>query len=213
MTCAYDKLYVWDAQCALAAMLDYAVYCLHYELKFFYQMFLQSSYARRFAEGDVAVISGRSGVELARDIVEENTKKPCRIGAEYAANRSPEYWTGWALAYYQWYSGSDFVTIEREIPIDDICALYHPFHEMDIMLFVDKMNEWRMAYRCMTYLKKFRMAAGLSQRELAETTDIPIKTIQQYEQRQKNINKAQAEYIIRLSRTLNCEPEELLELE
>ena len=42
-------------------------------------------------------------------------------------------------------------------------------------------------------------------------TDIPIKTIQQYEQRQKNINKAQAEYVIRLSNVLNCKPQDLLE--
>ena len=41
--------------------------------------------------------------------------------------------------------------------------------------------------------------------------DIPLKTIQQYEQRQKNINKARAEYVIRLSRVLQCEPEDLLE--
>ena len=63
----------------------------------------------------------------------------------------------------------------------------------------------------MTYLKKFRQNAGLSQRELAIQTDIPIKTIQQYEQRQKNINKAQAEYVIRLSKALACRPEDLLE--
>ena len=63
----------------------------------------------------------------------------------------------------------------------------------------------------MTYLKLLRKEAGLSQRELSELTDIPIKTIQQYEQRQKNINKAQAEYVIRLSNVLNCKPQDLLE--
>jgi DNA-binding XRE family transcriptional regulator len=35
--------------------------------------------------------------------------------------------------------------------------------------------------------------ARLSQSQLAEETGIPVKTIQQYEQRRKDINKAQAE--------------------
>ena len=53
---------------------------------------------------------------------------------------------------------------------------------------------------------------GYTQAELAGRCDIPLKTIQQYEQRQKNINKAQAEYIIRLSKALCCEPADLLEM-
>lgn len=211
MTHAYDELYVEDAQRSLGTMLDYAVYCLHYELCFFFQMFLQSSYAEKFAHGDVTTISGKTGVELARNIVEEQTHEVCNVPPKYRMERSPEYWTGWALAYYQWYSGSSFLTIEREAPIDNICELYYPFHEMEIMQFVDRINEWRQAYRSMTYLKKMRVAAGLSQRQLSEKTDIPVKTIQQYEQRQKNINKAQAEYMIQLSRALHCKPEELLE--
>ena len=51
----------------------------------------------------------------------------------------------------------------------------------------------------------------MSQKELANKTEIPLRTIQQYEQKQKNINKAQAEYLIRLSKALYCEPEDLLE--
>jgi transcriptional regulator with XRE-family HTH domain len=53
---------------------------------------------------------------------------------------------------------------------------------------------------------------GFSQLQLANETGIPIRTIQQYEQGQKNINKAQAEYIIKLAKALYCEPSELLEL-
>ena len=40
---------------------------------------------------------------------------------------------------------------------------------------------------------------------------IPLRTIQQYEQRQKNINKAQAEYLVALARVLCCEVEDLME--
>lgn len=62
-----------------------------------------------------------------------------------------------------------------------------------------------------TRLKRYRSLVGLSQRELAERADIPVRTIQQYEQRQKNINKAQLEYVIRLSKVLHCSVEDLVE--
>ena len=54
--------------------------------------------------------------------------------------------------------------------------------------------------------------ARLSQSQLAEETGIPVKTIQQYEQRRKDINKAQAEYVIKLSQVLCCKPQELMEI-
>lgn len=208
---AYDRLYLEDAQSALAAMLDYAVYSLKYELRFFYNMFLESSVSRKFANGDAGTIAGKSGAELARIVVEETTRKECSIPYESTLYKSPEYWAGWALAYYQWSVGEEFAEIETLMSIDDICLMYSRYHEQDIAKFVERVNEIRMQRRCMTYLKKLRQNAGLSQGELARITEIPVKTIQQYEQRQKNINKASAEYVIRLSKALNCSPEKLIE--
>lgn len=48
-------------------------------------------------------------------------------------------------------------------------------------------------------------------RECSETSGVPLCTMQQYEQRQKNINKAQAEYPVMLSRVLCCDIDVLLE--
>ena len=42
-------------------------------------------------------------------------------------------------------------------------------------------------------------------------TGIPVRIIQQYEQRKKNINKAQAEYLVVLARVLYCGVDDLLE--
>ena len=62
-----------------------------------------------------------------------------------------------------------------------------------------------------TNLKKIRKKSGLSQSQLAIVTDIPVRTIQQYEQRQKDINKARAEYLIKFAKALYCDPEDLIE--
>ena len=56
-----------------------------------------------------------------------------------------------------------------------------------------------------------RMSRGFSQKELAELTSIPIRTIQQYEQKQKNINNAQTNYVLALSQALSCSPKDILE--
>ena len=52
---------------------------------------------------------------------------------------------------------------------------------------------------------------SMSQRELAEKSGISLRTIQQYEQRKKNINKAQIDTLIPLSMALYCEVRDLLE--
>lgn len=64
-----------------------------------------------------------------------------------------------------------------------------------------------------TNLKTLRLNAGLSQSELAEISDIPVRTIQQYEQKQKNINAAKAETVAKLAKALNTSVEKLMEIE
>ena len=86
-----------------------------------------------------------------------------------------------------------------------------PYHEMDIRQFVDKMNELYREAIHETNLKRLRTLANMSQSELACQAGISARTIQQYEQRQKDINKARAETLLRLARILHCEMEELME--
>lgn len=208
---AYDKIYLESARKSLARMCDYAVYDLKYDLEKFFYMFIKSSYAKRFEHGESSVVAGHSGVELAYDILDENGKLFLRVEPLYTTNRSKEYWLGWALAYYQWKTGLSFAEIIKYIPIKNILRLYSPYHEMDIRQFVDKMNELYLEAKKETNLKIRRKELGLSQSRLAELTGIPVRTIQQYEQRQKNINKAQAEYLVALACVLYCEVEELLQ--
>lgn len=64
-----------------------------------------------------------------------------------------------------------------------------------------------------TNLKTLHLNAGLSQSELAEISDIPVRTIQQYEQKQKNINAAKAETVVKLAKAQNTSVEKLMEIE
>jgi len=208
---AYDKTYLEKARTNLGRMLDFAKYDLHYDITDFFNMFLESGIASRFEKGDFRIIVGMSGVELAYEVLDKTNITFERIKPKYTINRSEEYWTGWALAYYQWKTSLDFSEIIRYIPIKEIRDLYSPYHEMDIRQFVDKMNSLYRERKPETNLKLLRQNAGLSQRELSKLSEIPLRTIQQYEQRQKNINKAQASYLMALSKVLCCKMSDLLE--
>ena len=89
--------------------------------------------------------------------------------------------------------------------------MYKKFHEMDITHFVVELDRMRAEENHIASLKRLRLYAGMSQSELAAATGIPVRTIQQYEQKQKDINNAKVDYIIKLSTALYCRPEDILE--
>ena len=205
---AYDRNYLEKARISLGRMLDYAVYDLKYDLADYWDMFLAAPVSRQFERGEVSVLAGKSGVELALMVAgkEQEYTKPF-----FSEGKSEEYWTGWALAYYQWKTCLSFAQITELIPIKEIQGMYSPYHEMDIRQFCDRVSEIYAERKPHTNLKRKRLAVGLSQSQLAKLTGIPVRTIQQYEQGQKDINKARAEYVITLARALYCDPQLLLE--
>lgn len=213
MICAYDKIYLEKAKVSLGRMMDFAVYDLDYDIDEFFQLFIESGVAKRFENGDSATVAGKSGVELAYEVLERTQGDKERVAPNYTANRSEEYWAGYVLAYYQWLKAKSFKDIVEHVPVKRIKALYNPYHEMDIRQLVDKMDELYKKENPDTNLKRIRMEAGLSQSELANISGVPVRTIQEYEQGRKNINKAQVEYLMMLSQALCCDIKDLLESE
>ena len=89
--------------------------------------------------------------------------------------------------------------------------MYDTLHEADITKFFAVADEYIASHRDETNLKRIRTAAGLSQSQLAEKSDVAVRNIQMYEQRRNDINKAQADILARLARTLGCNIEDLFE--
>ena len=52
---------------------------------------------------------------------------------------------------------------------------------------------------------------GCTQAELAKRSNVSLRSIQMYEQRNKDINKASAETVLSLAKVLGCTMEDLLE--
>lgn len=60
-------------------------------------------------------------------------------------------------------------------------------------------------------LKKYRIAMGFTQSELADLSGINIKSIASYEQFPERINKASVETIAKLADSLGCNLDDLIE--
>ncbi len=60
-------------------------------------------------------------------------------------------------------------------------------------------------------IKQIRESRGISQAELAETSGVNLRSIQMYEQKVNDIDKAQSQSLYKLSRVLGCGIEDLLE--
>ena len=211
MTGAYSEMYLKDAKEVLAGCLDYMINDCAIEADLAASMFVQSGYASRFERGNPSVVAGMSGVELGRKTLEETCQnkempEPC-----YTEGRSPEYWAGWSLAEYQWASGRHFWEIFEHVPLSRIIQLYNVFHEMDSLQFLNEMEERCSTPRPECRLKKLRENRGLSQTQLSELSGVSLRSIQMYEQRVNDIDKAQAHTLYKLSRVIGCNIEDLLE--
>lgn len=208
---AYGETLLDKAQLTLACMFDFAVNDCGVDLNTFYNWFLNSDLSYRFARGESSVVAGRSGVEIAREILFCNDYEVSnRFEVSASTTRSREFWLGSCLAYYQWYKNISFQRITEDIGIDYIIEMYNPYHEMDIMSFVEAFDEIRGKESERSALKRLRKYAKVSQKMLADASGIPVRTIQQYEQGQKDISKASIGTVIALAKALHCSPEDLI---
>lgn len=65
----------------------------------------------------------------------------------------------------------------------------------------------------MNKLKEIRTQQGLSQSLLSKEANVSLKTLQAYEQGDRDLNKAQAETVYKLAQALNCKMEELIDIQ
>lgn len=208
---AYQEIYLNSVQTSLGDAFDYAINTCGISGNDFVKMFVVSSVCTKMEKGEVKYLVGKSGIELVREIIYEATGKEIQLVDSKKTGRSKEYWIGWVVAYYQWYSARKYQDIFKAISFEDLKRLYMTLHEADVTKFVDVAESRIKEVFPDTNLKRIRVAYGCSQSELARDSGVSLRSIQMYEQRQKDINKANAETVYRLSKFLGCEMEDLIE--
>ena len=208
---AYDEIYVDSAQNVLGHAVDFAVMTLGLEPNMFGDAFAVSGASKQFAAGNPAYVAGMNGCELARKVLEETGTPFADAEDAMYLDKSPEYWAGWALAYYQWFTGYSFMEILAAVPVEQIMAMYPTYHEMDVSQFAEQMDMRMQEAYPQTKLRMRRETCGFSQSELSVDADVPLRQIQLFEQRQRDINKCAAITLLKLSRSLHCSIEDLME--
>ena len=208
---AYRETYLSKAQSLLGDAFDYAVNVFGVPGDVFVKIFIANPICTRLENGDPSCVAAKNGIEIAAEIIADALGEKKQIEIEPRLGRSEEYWIGWAVAYYQWYSDRKFSEIFKIYSFDDLKVLYHPLHEADISKFVDITEARIKSVFPETNLKRIRTAYGCSQAELAEMSGVGLRSIQMYEQRNKDINKASAESLLRISKVLGCRIEDLIE--
>ncbi len=208
---AYDNQYLDDAMKCLGEAMDYASNSCQVNMDSFLELFIGTGYAEQFAAGVPKYVSGLSGTELVMDVLINS-----RIDIDFPQPQidyecSPQYWCGWILAYYQWYTGRSFKEIAKHITMQEIEKLYPTLHEASEEKFVDTVNRMIRKKNPPTRLQTQRKISGYSQRELAEKVGVNLRTLQQYEIRAKDINKAAGATLLALAKVLGCRVEDLLE--
>lgn len=208
-THAYSQLYLSKASRAVGNMLHDAVLEFDINGTDFLKRFIQSDVAEQFESGNPKYIAGKSGLELFLEVVEKTTGES--YNAELIENyeRSPEYWVGWVLTHYQWYSGRTFKSIIDTIPYDEIIGLYGTLHEADIQKSYEVLDAHFANSE--SKLKIARKHCGLTQEALANESGVSINTIRAYERKSKDLNKAQFDIVMRLTKVLKCDVSEFFD--
>ena len=142
MTHAYSDLYVESAQDILGHAFDWVVNTCGADLTTFFDRFSHSTIAVLFGTGYPKYVAGCNGAELVNFVMDELGLPEYDQPHEFYADRSPEYWAGWVLAYFQWKNNLVFRKIFEKISIERIIGLYHLGHEQDVRNVADVLTEW-----------------------------------------------------------------------
>ena len=208
---AYQEMYLSRAQQVVGEVFEFGINHFNISGKLFLQMFVVSSASKRLEVGEPSYIAGKSGKDIAYEIINETYGKMIMEDKGDYITNSIEYWIGWAVAYYQWYSSRKYSEIFQVVSYEDLLRMYYTLHEADITKFVEVLNEKIKEFFLETNLKRIRLVANITQLELSKRSGVSLRSIQMYEQRNKDINKASIETVYKLARTLGCTMEDLIE--
>ena len=156
MTHAYQEIYLSNAQAALGDAFDYGVRVCGVPGENFIKLFTVSSVSKHMENGEPAYLAGKSGIELAAQILAETTGMTEQPEQPERYARSCEYWIGWAVAYYQWYSGRKYSEIFEVLSFAELEKMYYTLHEADVSKFAEIADARIREHFAETNLKRIR---------------------------------------------------------
>jgi DNA-binding Xre family transcriptional regulator len=205
---AYDEMYVEGAMIRMGDMLEYACLDCGYDPDGFWKMFIQNDVSRSFEIGDISVVAGKSGPELAYMILSDVDYREEFTEPTWREDRSDLYWSGWVLAYYQWYTSQRFSVIWSSISIRMLQKMYSPLHEADISKIVEILSKMQKPVR-KSSIRNLRLVRGITQQELADHAHMSISQLQRLEYGERKVENLALKTALALANALGVAVEEL----
>ena len=204
----YQKMIMNKNAGIIGDLFDFLINECSIEQKDAIDYFLKSKVCAKLENKEYNYLIGKSGIELGLEILEEfNIQVDDYSTISFI--RTPEYWCGWAISYFHHIKDTKYSKIFEFVKFDELLQMYPTLHEADITKFIEVLEEIKKNKP--SNLKKIRLNYGCSQKELSELSGVSLRSIQMYEQKQKNINKAQIDAVCKLAKALGCNIEDILE--
>ena len=212
---AYSELYLDDAMSVLGEFCASGINVCAEEPDQLFMRFAYSVTGREFGRGNPKYTAGISGPELYREVILETSgaepdNQPDRM---LSLDRTPAYWAGWVLAWYQWNKNKTFIWLyEHGLQLAKVIRMYQ-LHEADLSAFEDTADQIVRSNHQAEFppLKSLLMSHAMTQKHLSEASGVSLRMIQLYEQGQNDLKKAQAQVVLALADTMHCSVADLLE--
>lgn len=205
----FDGFYLEPMMEKLGAIFDICIRCNGIPGDQVAQAFVDSELAWQFEHQNPKYVAGLSGEELAL-ILGERTELNIVLPDEPLNGFTPQFWLGQMLAYFQAKTAWPYRRIFEYLDYDRLEGLFLRHGEDDPEFFCEYLKALLAQQPFQSRLKSLRKSARLTQQELAEKSAVSLRSLQQYEQGAKSLEKASAETVRKLSLVLGCSMEELL---
>ena len=199
----------------LGKAFEFAEKCLPDGAAGFYRRFVDSAAAASCSGPDAHPALGAAAIVLVLDVNEGASIDTLLMNEKRLSKQDVGRlrWEAELACRYQWETGLPFPAVYRTLTEERLRALHADHAELPPAEVVQKISVLETHESTATNLARIRRERGLSQAGLAKASGVTLRSIQQYEQRKKDICHAQARSVSALAQALSCTMEELLENE
>ena len=190
----------------VAEMFEYAKCYYKLDCSKFFNLFNSSRISDKIYKLDMVYVYGKSSIELVAEICETQGEKICKGNDKTLINLS-YYWLGIIVASYCFGKSISFKEFAERININDLLKLYGVMHEAPQMRMIDEIDSILRTQE--SSLARIRRTRNISQKELSIMSNVSLRSIQMYEQKQKSISKASFETVRNLANSLSVNTDEL----
>lgn len=194
----------------LGICMSFACKYLDFQPNEFFKLFSSSNVSIEYAKANPKYIYGMSGIELAYEALIDLGFSPKDID-DYEIEKDLNYWLGRVIGYMQYINNYSYKYLAEIINLNSL--LDH--HEELASEGLGYINEYVFTNLVngdsKSRLQSKRKLVDLSQSQLALKANINVRTLQQYEIKNKNINNASVKSVMKLAEAIGCKIDDILE--